>query len=152
MNDKPSFFCVNANSEHVGMQNIVEFHAKFELPPNGDAGFLPPELFGFRLKFMQEELDEYRDAVVRGDLVKAFDALLDLQYVVLGTIYLHNFPFDAGWRAVHEANMKKMRAERAEQSKRGSTFDVVKPPGWVPPEQRLEVLLRRQWERANDVD
>jgi predicted HAD superfamily Cof-like phosphohydrolase len=66
------------------------------------------------------------------ELVDQLDALVDLAYVVLGTAYLHGFRFNEAWRRVHAANMAKVRAERAEQSARGSTFDVVKPPGWKP--------------------
>ncbi len=66
-------------------------------------------------------------------LAKKFDALIDLVYVALGTAYLHGFPFDLGWRRVHEANMKKVRATNAAQSARNSTHDVVKPPGWTAP-------------------
>jgi predicted HAD superfamily Cof-like phosphohydrolase len=37
------------------------------------------------------------------------------------------------WDDVQRANMSKERATSVSQSKRGSTFDVIKPKGWVPP-------------------
>lgn len=136
--------------------DIREFHERFGLRPLADSeGFLPDEACEFRIKFMLEELQEYCEAVgyalVQRDgalvpvkltelsktapprnAVAAFDALVDLAYVVLGTAYLHNFPFAIGWSRVHAANMQKVRASSADQSRRGSTLDVVKPPGWTP--------------------
>lgn len=41
--------------------------------------------------------------------------------------------FAEAWKRVQAANMAKMRVERAADSKRGSGFDVIKPPGWTPP-------------------
>jgi predicted HAD superfamily Cof-like phosphohydrolase len=51
-------------------------------------------------------------------------------------------PFDELWKQVHAANMRKVRAEVPSDSKRGSTFDVVKPPGWVSPEAALYGILK----------
>lgn len=121
--------------------DIVDFHHKFGLNYDGPPRVLPGELGDFRAKFLQEELDEYNEAraeiAANGDSIplreKLLDALVDLVYVALGTAYLHGFNFAEAWRRVQRANMAKVRAERADQSKRGSTFDVVKPEGWKPP-------------------
>lgn len=115
------------------MADIRAFHEKFKLGYNGSPRELEQELGSFRIKFMQEELDEYREAYVRGDLEKQFDALIDLVYVALGTAYLQGLPFQEGWRRVHLANMAKVRAKKKEESKRGSEYDIVKPPGWTAP-------------------
>lgn len=132
---------------------VHEFHAKFGLPTGktdllmsgGEEAKLAAE---FRIKFMQEELDEFVEAYARGDKVKAFDALLDLAYVVYGTALfmgIDPFKWTIGMLAVHDANMRKIRVESSDQSKRGSKFDVVKPKGWESPEPHLEELLR--WDR-----
>lgn len=121
--------------------DICDFHHKFKLNYDGPPRVLPLELGDFRAKFLQEELDEYNKAraeiVAHGDSLERradmLDALVDLVYVALGTAYLHGFNFAEAWRRVQRANMAKIRAERADQSKRGSTFDVVKPEGWKPP-------------------
>ena len=47
----------------------------------------------------------------------------------------------AGMHAVHSANMAKVRVANANESKRGSAFDVRKPEGWVGPEARLQEIL-----------
>ena len=49
------------------------------------------------------------------------------------------------WDDVHQANMRKVRAESAEQSKRDHTIDVIKPVGWVPP--RTTELMNMYRER-----
>ena len=113
---------------------VQKFHQKFDLPSSSRPSPLPQDLSSFRLKFMYEELLEYEAAVAAGDLEKQFDALIDLVYVALGTAYLHGFPFNEGFSRVQEANLKKMRAHTANDSKRGSAFDVVKPEGWEPPD------------------
>lgn len=123
------------------LKGVRQFHEKFELGYDGPPR-LNPDMSSFRISFMQEELDEYKEAIQNKDLTKAFDALLDLLYVTLGTAYLHGFPVDAGFEAVQEANMLKQRASSPVESKRGSSFDVVKPEGWVAPDGKLEELLK----------
>lgn len=113
--------------------DIHEFHEKFKLPPVGTPGALPSDMLEFRIKFMQEELDEYKEAMEKGNQELALDALVDLVYVAMGTAYLSRYPFLTAWRRVQEANMRKQRTLRVEDSKRGSTYDVTKPPGWKPP-------------------
>lgn len=121
--------------------DIDMFHKKFKQNYDGPPAALPPETQEFRLKFLHEELKEYEDAVDQltqyGEsperLENAFDALIDLVYVTLGTAHLHGFDFRNGWRRVHRANMGKVLAGDAGLSKRGYALDVVKPAGWTPP-------------------
>lgn len=116
------------------VEDIKDFHKKFGLEYQGPPRALPFELSEFRYNFMREELFEYADARDHDDKAKQLDALVDLLYVAFGTAYLHGFDIRAAWNRVHEANMKKVRALREEDSVRGSTYDVVKPPGWRAPD------------------
>lgn len=138
------------------LDDIESFHQKFGLEYLGKPRSLCREeagdgltLYDFRLRFMQEELDEYRDeqagltqAVIDGDhskivkhLDNQLDALIDLLYVALGTLYLQfgNKVAAEAWRRVQAANMAKIRATSEADSKRGAKVDVVKPKGWLPP-------------------
>lgn len=128
-------------------QDVCEFHEKFGLPSPDTvtSGLISREAFDFRVKFMKEELDEYIEAYVNRDPVKAIDALVDLVYVTLGTAAFHGFPFDQVWEVVHRANMKKVRTPSKDLSKRGSAFDVIKPPGWVGPEEEIRIILFTNW-------
>jgi predicted HAD superfamily Cof-like phosphohydrolase len=136
------------------MKDIREFHVKFGLEYEGRPRSLYNENMDmFRFRFLVEELDEYQRSIIalRQELTlppeidkdpgiiveklgQALDALVDLTYVAMGTAYLHGFDFEEAWRRVHEANMRKVRVERPEDSKRGSGFDVIKPDGWEPPD------------------
>jgi predicted HAD superfamily Cof-like phosphohydrolase len=127
------------------INDVLEFHQKFGLPL-GDRDELTASLsaIAFRLKFLQEELNELQVALLAGDRVKAFDALLDLVYVAHGTaLWLGIDPaqWEAGERHVQRCNLTKERAPNAFASKRGSAYDVIKPAGFVGPEAQLAVIL-----------
>ena len=62
-----------------------------------------------------------------------FDALIDLIYVASGTLNLCNAPSEILWKDVQIKNMQKVRATKDTVGKRGSTFDVVKPEGFIGP-------------------
>ena len=128
--------------------NVYEFHQRFGLPL-GEENQLDAEATTFRLGFLEEELYELQEALDEKDMVKAFDALLDLVYVAQGTaLFMGISPaqWDAGMRAVHNANMAKVRAADAGESKRGTALDVIKPVGWEGPESRLKQILN--WDLA----
>lgn len=125
--------------------DVGDFHEKFDLDNVTHRGpgkrEVPEDLLAFRLNFMHEELDEYEEAMRDGDQARAFDALLDLAYVVFGTAHFLGFPWQAGWDEVQRANMTKVRAARdGSDSARGSGWDVVKPPDFVLPD--IEAVLR----------
>lgn len=125
-------------------EDVKKFYLKFDLGYDGPPRFLDGELLKLRLMFLEEELNEFKSATEAKDIIKAFDALLDLVYVCHGTAYLMGLPWDEGWSAIQSCNMAKVRAASPEQSKRGSTHDVVKPEGWIGPEDELRRLLRKK--------
>ena len=131
-------------------KDIVEFHTKFKLPGATEPKFLEHPMHMFRCRFMNEELKEFFEASKVGDLEQAADALVDLAYVVLGTAYLMGIPWDECWAEVHRANMTKERAVVREDSKRGSIYDVVKPPEWEPP--NLGRILYANTREASEVE
>ena len=117
-------------------EDVLSFHAKFNLPRGGSPRTFDEETFNFRLEFLHEELDEFHKAFAEGNLPGMADALVDLVYVALGTAAMMGIPFDECWREVQAANMRKVRANGAddERSKRKNSLDVVKPEGWKPPD------------------
>jgi predicted HAD superfamily Cof-like phosphohydrolase len=125
---------------------VHDFHKKFgvNLSQLVKPGVMDRETFEFRKKFMQEELDEFCEAYEEGNVVKMFDALLDLTYVVKGTALfggISSAQWALGFDCVHRKNMQKMRVPNGAASKRGSALDVVKPEGWTPPEPELKKIL-----------
>jgi predicted HAD superfamily Cof-like phosphohydrolase len=100
---------------------------------------------GFRIDCLHEEVDELETALFNHDDAGALDALVDLAYFLFGTVRAFDLEcvFNEAWKRVHEANLRKVRVERTDQSKRGSIFDVVKPEGWVAPDL-LDLVAEEQ--------
>lgn len=116
-------------------QMVGKFQDKFGINQDtqADKPTLPSsELMNFKVDHILEELQELALAFSKDDLEEVADALVDLVYVTLGLAQNMNLPYDKLFKAVHEANMAKERVTTADQSKRGSPFDVIKPPGWKP--------------------
>lgn len=126
--------------------DVRQFHEKFKLDLAKEPSLLCEELFRFRLKFMQEELDEFAEAHEDGHLINAADGLIDLAYVLHGTALLMALPWQKLWDNVHTQNMKKVRISRTEidGSKRKSRYDIIKPAGWTPPDHTV-ILGNRSW-------
>lgn len=124
------------------VDDVHEFHTKFQLPKSLWPGFPTDDaLTKFRIAFLKEEIMEFEHACEKKDLTEAFDALIDLIYVALGTSEFFNLPFQEGWDIVHAANMKKIRVYKESDSKRGSIYDIKKPEGWVSPNDDLRKLI-----------
>lgn len=127
-----------ATDTRSNFDDVGDFHEKFGLDNVTHRGAgtrrLDESLLWFRTRFLNEELREFTEAIVADDPAAMFDALLDLTYVAMGTAHLLGFPWQEGWDEVQRANMTKTRAAAdGSDSKRGSSFDVVKPLGWTPP-------------------
>ena len=121
------------------LKDIEEFHKKFELERRKGIE-KNKDLVDFRIKFLEEELEEFIDAVRTVDDVKALDALVDIVYVAIGTAYLLDYPFHFGWNEVQKANMLKVRKESAR-----SKFDVTKPEGWKEPDMKKILEVFKGW-------
>ena len=129
----------------MGIKLVQQFNKKFNLP-DGSIDRLSYNQADqeYRLKFIQEELNELALALDVDNRVEAFDALLDLAYVVYGTaLFMGITPemWNDGMLAVHRANMRKVRVTHPSQSKRGSNWDLRKPEGWVGPGDELQEIL-----------
>jgi predicted HAD superfamily Cof-like phosphohydrolase len=144
--------------------DVGDFHRRFDLPavPSGGgaaepghADYFDEGLYRFRVRFLREELKEFTDGWDSRDLAQMADALVDLVYVALGTAQLLGLPWQELWDEVQRANMTKVRASSAAQSRastgRGHASDVVKPEGFVPPDV-AGVLQRRGFALTWDVE
>jgi predicted HAD superfamily Cof-like phosphohydrolase len=132
----------------VTIFDVGDFQQKFEIPRLRKPGFLSHDEMKFRINFLKEELNEFIQAYGKADLEEALDALIDLEYVLLGTAILMGFAgppplgaktkrgtiWNAAWERVHKANMKKVKVTKIEDSKRESLLDIIKPEGWKPPQ------------------
>ena len=119
------------------LQDVQKFHEKFGEPePPGKVHALDLERSEFVIVTLKEEIQEFTEALYNEDVHGQVDALMDLIYFAAGGLYhMGVLPAQGAqiWRRIHIANMLKTRALKPEDSKRGSTLDVVKPEGWTPP-------------------
>jgi predicted HAD superfamily Cof-like phosphohydrolase len=116
-------------------QDVFDFHVKFLVPMAPRPALLDADSQEFRVKFMQEELNEFVEACNDRNLLKAADALVDLVYVALGTALMMGVPWTKLWNRVQRKNMLKERAaDDGSNSARGSPLDVIKPRDWTPPD------------------
>ena len=98
-------------SADVPFVNEVEtFNATFGKPNNYEPTIPEKKEWQFVYDFILEELEEYREACERGDIVEVLDALCDITYVSLGNgTMLHGLK-DKIWPAyleVQASNMSK---------------------------------------------
>jgi predicted HAD superfamily Cof-like phosphohydrolase len=115
-------------------EDVAAFHERFGLTYDGPPQILSPEVVQFRVEFLEEELLEFKVSAISDDLPGMADALVDLVYIAMGTAYQMGLPWQQLWNEVQRANMSKVRATSADQSKRKSSLDVVKPEGWQGPD------------------
>lgn len=121
--------------------DVAKFHQEI-------LGVMPPEMPTLvsqeyvteRVRFLLEEVTEFGDSGMTGDMVGAADALADIIYVALGTAYRMGMPFEAIWQLVQKANMSKVKGV----TKRGNAIDAAKPEGWVGPEAGIAALFLKE--------
>lgn len=92
---------------------VREFHRAFFHPldkpfeVNHDTGF---ELAGLRMRLINEEYTEVKEALYEGTKEQLAKELADLLYVVYGTAATYGIPIDEVFTRVHESNMSKLGA------------------------------------------
>jgi predicted HAD superfamily Cof-like phosphohydrolase len=127
--------------------DVGEFHRKFNIPafdPRKACQFPSTEIIQYRLKFLREEIKEFEDACLEGNLVEALDAIADIVYVAMGTGHYFNMPFPNVWIEVQRANMERILCtrENCPPDKQYRADMVIKPAGWRPPD--IAAILEHQ--------
>jgi len=88
------------------------------------------EIQELRVRLLQEELDELKQANADGDIIEVADALTDILYVLLGTACEYGLidKMEDMWDLVHRNNMNKLwqdgKVHKREDGK------VIKPEGF----------------------
>ena len=128
----------------AGYEDVRDFHDQHGIPTPARPILPPADVHEYRMKFLREELQEINDAAKADDLTGYLDGLIDLVYVAYGTAILTGVSpelWQRLWDQVQTANLCKRRAASADESKRGHSFDVVKPKGWVSPEPTMRMII-----------
>lgn len=117
------------------IDDLKAFHRKFGFLEFDSPAPLTRQKLDERYECMQEELDEFYEAVMSKDFAAQADALIDLVYFVKGTAIMLGLPWDELWNDVQRANMEKIRGV----GHRGHLEDCIKPDGWQGPNTK-EIL------------
>jgi hypothetical protein len=122
---------------------VADFHHGFDHPIATTpitAAVFDGELLGQRRNFIASELVELDEAIEARDLVGVVDALQDLKYFIYGTELALGIPSEPCFLAVHDANMDKLFPDGKPRYREGDR-KVIKPEGWVGPEDRIAEIL-----------
>jgi len=139
--------------------DVKEFHRFFGHSIGKKPKFLSEERMANRLKWQDEERQEFADALTQADLVEAADALVDQVYFILGTAVEMGIPFNEVWDVVHRANMQKAHYFRHDENcplnkehdvpvqcncgtvQYKSDGKTAKPEGWTDPHMEVMDIL-----------
>ena len=108
-------------------QVLVEaFHRTFDILANPVPTVVDRRTRELRVKLIQEELDELKEALAAEDLSSIAKEIADLLYVVYGTAVSYGIDMDPVFREVHRSNMTKVGGYKREDGK------WVKPTTYSP--------------------
>lgn len=66
------------------------------------------KLKNLRIKLIEEELDELKEAIHNNDYIEVLDAIVDILYVTYGAGAAYGFDINKAFDLVHESNLSKM--------------------------------------------
>jgi predicted HAD superfamily Cof-like phosphohydrolase len=92
------------------VSEVEEFNSLFRKINNYTPTVAQPAHYAFVYNFLKEELEEYREACEKGDLVGIADALGDLMYVLCNGIMLHGVKdcIEDIYAEIHASNLSKV--------------------------------------------
>jgi len=91
------------------IEKVKEFHDKFKVPYKTTPE-IPRHRASLRVRLLKEEIKELQSAILENDVVEVLDALVDIEYVLKGTILefgMQNI-FDKAFAEVHNSNLSKL--------------------------------------------
>jgi predicted HAD superfamily Cof-like phosphohydrolase len=118
-------------------QSMVEaFHRAFDILVHPSPTVVDERTRELRIKLIQEEFEELKEALAQGDLESISKEMADLLYVVYGTAVSYGIDMDPVFREVHRSNMSKVGGYKREDGK------WVKPTTYSP--ACIEPILAEQ--------
>ena len=121
--------------KHLGeqMTNPFRDQEKFMKACDQSVNGSNADQYKMYLKLIDEEVQELKEAVERGDTIEQLDALLDIIVVTIGAIHSAGYDGEGGWKEVMRTNFAKIDKETGKVRKR-EDGKVLKPSGWTPPD------------------
>ena len=106
------------------VDEVQEFNDTMGKPNNYEPTVGEKEQWMFVYNFILEELEEYKEACEKGDIVGILDALCDITYVSLGNgVMLHGLKGQI-WKAYQEVQASNMSKSCATQEEAEETVKV----------------------------
>lgn len=121
---------------HEAQKMVREFHKTFGLHVAEGPGVPDEKTETLRVRLIQEEFDELKEAVKARHLPHVAKELADLLYVVYGTAVSYGIDVEPVFREVQRSNMSKEGGYSRADGK------WVKPPTYSP--ANVEPILTRQ--------
>ena len=146
----------NLESSDVPFVNEVEiFNGTFGKPNNYETTIPEKKEWEFVYDFVLEELEEYKEACQKGDIVEVLDALCDIAYVSLGNgTMLHGLK-DKIWPAYQEVQASNMSkackteeeailtvSQRSEEQGEACHFEEIAPGRFVVYRSRDKKVMK----------
>ncbi len=119
-------------------QMVQEFHQQFNIHVAPRPALPDEPTQTLRSRLIQEEFDEFQEAMQSNDLSAMAKELADLLYVVYGTAVSLGIDMEPVFKEVHRSNMSKVGGYKREDGK------WVKPPTYSP--ASLEAIISTQME------
>jgi len=91
-------------------KKVEEFNRAFNIHVAKEPTLIPPAETQLRVALILEEIQEYKEACDKGDLVEIADALTDIKYVLSGMFIRHGMHLieKTLFDEVHDSNMSKL--------------------------------------------
>jgi predicted HAD superfamily Cof-like phosphohydrolase len=119
------------------VKDIAQMHDKFGVDEwvraNSNNKELMNKFLEFRVKFLEEELNETKLAFENNDAEEIVDGLIDLCVIAIGTLDAFGVNSYQAWCEVLNANMAKERGIKPERPNPLGLPDMMKPEGWTAP-------------------
>lgn len=135
------------------VNNLIEFNEVFGIDFPNKPLLVDAKTQELRVNLLLEELEEYRVANTKGDIVEVLDAIGDMLYVVIGTAVQHGMQdiLEEAFRVIHSSNMSKLDEENRPIINGDKHYDPRKPIGKVlkselywAPTKKLDELICKQ--------
>ncbi|MDF0676629.1 MAG: MazG nucleotide pyrophosphohydrolase domain-containing protein [Nitrospira sp.] len=120
-------------------QAMVEaFHSKFEILVQTAPTDLNEETKHLRVRLIQEEFDELKEAMAAGNLAAVAKEMADLLYVTYGTAVSYGIDMEPVFQEVHRSNLSKVGGYKRADGK------WVKPPTYSPADIESIIEVQRE--------
>ena len=121
---------------------VEEFHRRFDIVV-ADRPRAPDEATrALRVRLIQEEFEEFQQAMAQNDLHGMAKELADLLYVVYGSAVSCGIDMEPVFREVHRSNMSKVGGHKRADGK------WVKPPTYSPADLQPILAGQQRAERS----